>query len=132
MLGLIDAIVPPEELLKVSREWALDIANERKPWVRSLHNAEKIGSLSESKEIIKFARLQAKRIAPNMTHPQACLDVIEEGIVQGGYPGVLKVCLVTFPPSQNIFNKVHLVLPKINASFLFCIYVSIQDYHVAQ
>ncbi|KAJ9551297.1 hypothetical protein OSB04_015342 [Centaurea solstitialis] len=90
MLGLIDAIVPPEELLKVSREWALDIATECKPWVRSLDNADKIGSLSESKEIIKFARLQAKRIAPNMTHPQACLDVIEEGIVQGGNPGILK------------------------------------------
>ncbi|KAI3701455.1 hypothetical protein L6452_26547 [Arctium lappa] len=89
-LGLIDAIVPPQELLNVSRQWALDIVEERKPWVRSLHNTNKIGSLSEADEIIKVARQQSKRIAPNLPHHQACLDVIEEGIVQGGYPGVLK------------------------------------------
>ncbi|XP_024959237.1 peroxisomal fatty acid beta-oxidation multifunctional protein AIM1-like [Cynara cardunculus var. scolymus] len=89
-LGLIDDVVPPQELLKVSRQWALDIANERKPWVRSLHCVDKIGSISEVNEVIKFARHQAKRTAPNLTHPQACLDVIEEGIVQGGHPGVLK------------------------------------------
>ncbi|XP_024959235.1 peroxisomal fatty acid beta-oxidation multifunctional protein AIM1-like isoform X1 [Cynara cardunculus var. scolymus] len=89
-LGLIDAIVPSQELLKVSRQWALDIVDGRKPWVRSLHSIDKIGSLSEAQEIIKLARQQAKRTAPNLPHHQACLDVIEEGIVQGGYPGVLK------------------------------------------
>ncbi|KAJ0724098.1 putative isomerase, 3-hydroxyacyl-CoA dehydrogenase, Enoyl-CoA hydratase [Helianthus annuus] len=89
-LGLIDAIVPPQDLLKVSRQWALDIAEARKPWVRSLHRTDKIGSLSEAREIIKKARQSAKRMAPNMPQHQACLDVIEEGIVHGGYAGVLK------------------------------------------
>ncbi|KAI7732668.1 hypothetical protein M8C21_024517 [Ambrosia artemisiifolia] len=89
-LGLIDAIVPPQDLLKVSRQWALDIAEARKPWVRSLHRTDKIGSLSEAREIIKNARQSAKRTAPNMPQHQACLDVIEEGIVRGGYAGVLK------------------------------------------
>ncbi|CAI8601302.1 unnamed protein product [Vicia faba] len=36
-LGIIDAIVSSEELLKVSRLWALEIAEKLKPWVRSLH-----------------------------------------------------------------------------------------------
>nr|XP_043623548.1 peroxisomal fatty acid beta-oxidation multifunctional protein AIM1-like [Erigeron canadensis] len=89
-LGLIDAIVPPQELLNVSRQWALDIAEGRRPWVRSLHRIDKIGSLSEAREIIKNARQLAKRTAPNMPQHQACLDVIEEGIIHGGYAGVLR------------------------------------------
>ncbi|KAI3698899.1 hypothetical protein L2E82_42806 [Cichorium intybus] len=89
-LGLIDAIVPPQELLKVTRKWALDIAEARKPWVRSLHRTDKIGSLSEAREIINGARQHVKRGFPNLPQHQACLDVIEEGIVHGGYAAVLK------------------------------------------
>ncbi|GMQ06504.1 hypothetical protein CsSME_00051065 [Camellia sinensis var. sinensis] len=89
-LGLIDALVSAEELLRVSRLWALDIAERRKPWMRSLHRTDKLSSLSESREILKFARQQAKQTAPNMPQHQACIDVIEEGIVHGGYNGVLK------------------------------------------
>ncbi|KAJ4850472.1 Altered inheritance of mitochondria protein 1 [Turnera subulata] len=89
-LGLIDAVVPSQELLKVSRQWAVDIADRRKPWLRSLHRTDKIGSLAEAREVLKAARLQAKRTASNMPQHQACLDVIEEGIVHGGYNGVLK------------------------------------------
>lgn len=92
-LGLIDALVSSEELLRVSRLWALDIAARRKPWIRSLHRTDKLGSLSESREILKVARQQAKQTAPNMPQHLACLDVIEEGIVHGGYNGVLKVIL---------------------------------------
>ncbi|KAM7509531.1 hypothetical protein LguiA_019984 [Lonicera macranthoides] len=89
-LGLIDAVVSSEELLKVARQWALDIVEGRKPWMSSLHRTDKIGSLSEAHKILKLARQQAKLIAPNMPQHQACLDVIEEGIVHGGYNGVLK------------------------------------------
>ncbi|TYI16879.1 hypothetical protein ES332_A08G285100v1 [Gossypium tomentosum] len=89
-LGLIDALVPSKELLKVSREWALDMAEGRKPWLRSLHRTDKIGSLSEAREVLRMARLQAKKTAPNLPQHQVCLDVIEEGIVHGGYSGVLK------------------------------------------
>ncbi|XP_071737250.1 peroxisomal fatty acid beta-oxidation multifunctional protein AIM1-like isoform X2 [Rutidosis leptorrhynchoides] len=88
-LGLIDAIVHPQDLIKVSRRWALDIANKRKPWVRSLHSVNKIGSLVEAQQILKVASQQVKRTAPNLPQHQACLDVIEEGIVKGGFPGVL-------------------------------------------
>lgn len=88
--GLIDAIVSPEELIRVSRLWALEIAERRKPWISSLHRTDKLGSLAEAREILKAARQQAKKTAPNMPQHQACLDVIEEGIVFGGYAGVLK------------------------------------------
>ncbi|XP_015082869.1 peroxisomal fatty acid beta-oxidation multifunctional protein AIM1-like isoform X1 [Solanum pennellii] len=90
MLGLIDAIVPSAELLKVSRQWALDIAERRKPWMRSLHKTDKIGSLSEAHEILKVAREQVKQTVKNMPQHLACIEVIEEGIIHGGYNGVLK------------------------------------------
>lgn len=90
-LGLIDAIVSPNELLSVARKWALDIADRRKPWIRTLHRTDKIGSLAEARVVLKSAREQAKRIAPNTPQHLACIDVIEEGIVHGGYSGVLKV-----------------------------------------
>ncbi|XP_023536737.1 peroxisomal fatty acid beta-oxidation multifunctional protein AIM1-like isoform X2 [Cucurbita pepo subsp. pepo] len=89
-LGLIDAIVSPDELLKVARKWALDIADRRKPWIRTLHRTDKIGSLAEARVVLTSAREQAKKIAPNMPQHLACIDVIEEGIVRGGYRGILK------------------------------------------
>ncbi|KAH9800753.1 peroxisomal fatty acid beta-oxidation multifunctional protein AIM1 [Citrus sinensis] len=103
-LGLIDAVVTSEELLKVSRLWALDIAARRKPWIRSLHRTDKLGSLSEAREVLKLARLQAKKTAPNMPQHQACLDVIEEGIVHGGYSGVLKCLLLLRAPEFDLYE----------------------------
>lgn len=90
-LGVIDAVVPSTELVKVARQWALDIAERRKPWVRSLHRTEKIGSISEAHEVLKLARQQVKQTARNMPQHLACLDVIEEGIIHGGYKGIIKV-----------------------------------------
>uniref|UniRef100_A0A7C9ALN9 Uncharacterized protein n=1 Tax=Opuntia streptacantha TaxID=393608 RepID=A0A7C9ALN9_OPUST len=89
-LGLIDAVVPRHELLKVARLWALDIAEMRKPWIRSLHVTDKLGSLSEVHNFMMVARQKAKKTARNLPQHQACLDVIEHGIVHGGYDGVLK------------------------------------------
>ncbi|CAF2148072.1 BnaA01g07910D [Brassica napus] len=88
--GLVDALVPSGDLLSTSRKWALDIAEGRKPFLRSLHRTDKIGSLSEARAILKDTRQLAKKIAPNMPQHHACIDVIEEGIVHGGYSGVLK------------------------------------------
>ncbi|KAJ7973844.1 Peroxisomal fatty acid beta-oxidation multifunctional protein [Quillaja saponaria] len=89
-LGLIDAIVSSKDLLNVSRLWAIEIADRRKPWIRSLHRTDRLGSLYEAREVLKIARQQARKTAPNMPQHQACLDVIEEGIVHGGYSGVLR------------------------------------------
>ena len=94
-LGLIDAIVSPEELLKVSRLWVLEIGERRKPWIRSLHRTDKIGSLSEAREVLKTARQHVKKTAPHLPQQQACIDVIEHGIVHGGYSGVLRVFFIS-------------------------------------
>ncbi|KAK7314462.1 hypothetical protein VNO77_32986 [Canavalia gladiata] len=108
-LGLIDAIVSSEEVLKVSRLWALEIGERRKPWIRSLHRTDKIGSLSEAREVLRTARQQVKKTAPHLPQQQACIDVIEHGIVHGGYSGVLREAevfkkLVISDTSKGLIN----------------------------
>ncbi|KAI3804401.1 hypothetical protein L1987_25908 [Smallanthus sonchifolius] len=89
-LGLVDAIVSGNELVDIARQWALDILARRKPWVSSLYKTDKIEPLGEAREIFNFARAQARRQAPNMQHPQVCIDVIETGIVSGPRVGLMK------------------------------------------
>lgn len=101
-LGLIDDIASSQDLLTVSRLWALEIAERCKPWVCSLHKTDKIRSLSEARKVLRMAREQAKKTAQNMPQHQACLSVIEEGIVHGGYNGVLEVNLVSLCVACNL------------------------------
>ncbi|KAD4178258.1 hypothetical protein R6Q59_021824 [Mikania micrantha] len=89
-LGLVDAIVPGDELVETARQWALDILARRKPWVSSLYRTNKIEPLGEAREILNFARTQARKQAPNLQHPQVCIDVIEAGIVSGPRVGLMK------------------------------------------
>lgn len=92
-LGLVDAVVPSNQLLGTARKWALDILECRKPWVASLHKTDKIEPLGEAREIFKFARVQTRKQAPNLQHPLVVIDVIEEGIVSGPRAGLWKVQL---------------------------------------
>ena len=62
LLGLIDDIASFKKLLRVSRLWALGIAERRKPWVRSLHRTDKIGSQSEAQGVLRATREEAKKI----------------------------------------------------------------------
>nr|CAD1829809.1 unnamed protein product [Ananas comosus var. bracteatus] len=89
-LGLVDALVSPNELVKTARRWALDIAECRKPWIKSLYKTDKLEPLGEAKEILKFARAHAQKQAANFQHPLVCIDVIEEGIVSGPRAGLWK------------------------------------------
>ncbi|KAJ7568488.1 hypothetical protein O6H91_01G034400 [Diphasiastrum complanatum] len=89
-LGLVDVLVPSNELLSTARKLALEIADHRKPWLSTLYRTDKLEPLGEAREIIKFARAQAQKTAAHLPHPHACLDAIEEGVTNGGYAGVLK------------------------------------------
>lgn len=90
-LGLVDAIVPPEELINTARRWALEILERRRPWLHSLHRTDKLESLAEARKRLKLARAQAKKQSPNLKHPFACIDAIETGIVSGPRAGLWKV-----------------------------------------
>ncbi|KAL5996179.1 hypothetical protein ACLOJK_026253 [Asimina triloba] len=89
-VGLVDAIVSPDELVMTARRWALDIAERRRPWVISLYRNDKLEPLEEAREILKFARAQTQKRAPNLQHPLVCIDAIEEGIVSGPRAGLWK------------------------------------------
>lgn len=89
-LGLVDAVVPADKLVETARRWALDILERRKPWVSSLYKTDKLEPLGEAREILNFARAQARKQAPNLHHPQVCINVIEEGIVSGPRAGLWK------------------------------------------
>ncbi|KAL4565778.1 hypothetical protein LXL04_029884 [Taraxacum kok-saghyz] len=89
-LGLVDEIVPGDQLLQTARKYALDILERRKPWISTLYKTDKLEPLGEAREILNFARAQARRQAPNLHHPQVCINVIEEGIVSGPRAGLIK------------------------------------------
>ncbi|KAI6693028.1 hypothetical protein NL676_020738 [Syzygium grande] len=89
-LGLVDAVVSPNELVATARQWALDILERRRPWVASLYRTDKLEPLGEAREIFKFARVQTKKQAPNLAHPLVCIDVVEEGVVSGPFAGLWK------------------------------------------
>lgn len=89
----MDAIASPSELLNTARRWALDILEFKRPWVISYYKTDKLEPLGEAREILKFARAQTQKRAPNLQHPLVCIDVIEEGIVSGARVGLLKVHL---------------------------------------
>ncbi|KAL5983702.1 hypothetical protein ACLOJK_017793 [Asimina triloba] len=89
-LGLVDVIVPPQELLKTACLWALDIAEYRRPWIISLYRSDKLEPLGVARKIFKSARAQAQKQAANLQHPLFCIDVIEEGVVSGSRAGLLK------------------------------------------
>lgn len=89
-LGLVDAVASPAELISTARRWALDILELRKPWVATLYKTDKLEPLGEAREILNFARAQARKQGPNLSHPLVCIDVIEEGIVSGPRAGLWK------------------------------------------
>lgn len=95
-MGLVDAIVSRDELVNIARQWALDIFHRRRPWVASLYKTDKIEPLGEAREILKFARAQARKQAPNLKHPLVCIDAIEEGIVSGPRAGLWKVLICLY------------------------------------
>lgn len=88
-LGLVDEIAPSPKLLAVAKAWALDILEGRRPWLHSLTRSDKLEGLGEAREILKFAREQVQKTAPNLQHPKRCLDAVEAGVVEGGYKGNL-------------------------------------------
>ncbi|KAJ1262443.1 hypothetical protein BS78_09G117000 [Paspalum vaginatum] len=92
-LGLVDAITSANELVNTACSWALEIVENKKPWFKSLHRTDRLPDLTEVKDVLNFARVQAKKKSPNVQHPIVCIDVIEEGIVSGPRAGLMKEAL---------------------------------------
>ncbi|KAJ4783360.1 Peroxisomal fatty acid beta-oxidation multifunctional protein [Rhynchospora pubera] len=108
-LGLIDAIASPADLISAARLWALQIADHKRPWAKTIYRTDKIPSSKEAREILNFARAQARKQAPNVMHPLVCIDVIEEGIISGPQAGLMKEvkCAKELQASQTSKSLIH-------------------------
>ncbi|KAM3407405.1 hypothetical protein ACQJBY_001054 [Aegilops geniculata] len=89
-LGLVNAVVSPNDLLNDARRWALDICESKRPWVRALYKSDKLESPEVAREILNSARVQSQKQAANLQHPLVCIDAVEEGIVSGPRAGLQK------------------------------------------
>eukprot|EP00775_Hariotina_reticulata_P003942 gene3942-4196_t len=89
-LGLVDAVVPQQELLAAAKQRALDIAEGRLPRMYSLYRTDKLEPYGEAVAILEFARAEAGKRARHLQHPQLCLDAIQAGVQQGGAVGLKK------------------------------------------
>ena len=110
-LGLVDALASPNDLVNTARQWALDIYELRRPWIKSLYKTDKLEPLGEAREILKFARAQAQKQAANLHHPLVCIDVVEEGILGGGLMG-------SGIATAMILSNYPVVLKEVNEKFL--------------
>ena len=93
-LGLVDDVVPKDQLLPAARKLALAIAAGTAPRSQTLYRTDKLESLGEALAIIEFAKAQAAKKGAHLTHPQLCLDAIKYGVEFGGLKGIDKVCLL--------------------------------------
>ena len=87
-LGLVDAVVPSQELMPRAVAIALDIANNKAPRLRSLHRSDRLEPYAEAMATLQFAREQTVRRAPALKHPLLCLDAVQAGVEHGGLKGL--------------------------------------------
>jgi enoyl-CoA hydratase/3-hydroxyacyl-CoA dehydrogenase len=104
-VGLVDAVTSANELVNTACSWALEIVENKKPWFKSLYRTDRLPDLVEVKDVLKFARVQTKKKAPNVQHPIVCIDVIEEGIVCGPRVGLMKEALSAKMVEQSQTSK---------------------------
>lgn len=89
-LGLVDALVPKDQLLQAAKQLALDIAGGKKPRNFSLTRTDRLEPMGEALAMIEFARAEAAKRARHLAHPQLCLDAIQRGVEAGGHEGLNK------------------------------------------
>lgn len=88
-LGLVDAIVPHDQLIASATKLANDIAAKRIPRRMASYDSAKLpGDEAVVKKIFAGARRQAKRVKHLMPHPWLCLDAVEAGVSKGSEVGL--------------------------------------------
>lgn len=87
--GLIDEVVVNGDVLEKACSLALGIFHKKFPWNKSLERVDRLEIFEEALQILRRARLQAKRDHPNLIHPLICIDVMEEGVLKGGLAGAI-------------------------------------------
>ena len=87
-LGLVDLVVPADQLLSKAIELARQIAHKQKPKSMAFYKSDKLPDDTSFKKIIAEARRGAKRVQSIMPHLWLCLDAIEAGVTKGAEEGL--------------------------------------------
>ncbi|KAI5064167.1 hypothetical protein GOP47_0020837 [Adiantum capillus-veneris] len=87
--GMIDGIIENGQVVEAACDLALNIFLGKVPWHKSLERVDRLESFGEALNILRRARMQAKRDHPNLMHPLICIDVMEEGVLKGGLAGAM-------------------------------------------
>ncbi|WZY85908.1 hypothetical protein YC2023_032292 [Brassica napus] len=130
-LGLIDALVPPGELLSTSRKWALDIALGRKPFLRSLgilKEGEVFKQLIPSDTVkalvhVYFAQRAISKV-PNVTDVGLKPRHMKKVAVIGG--GLMGSGIAT----ALLLSNIRVVIKEINSEYLLKGIKSIEGSHL--
>lgn len=108
-LGLVDAIVPPNQLLLAAGKLALEIAAGKVPRRISSKLNDKIGSYEMGKAVIETARAGALKKNRALPQPFAYLEAVEEGVKNGFDAGLKKEIdlmagLVLHPVAKSLMH----------------------------
>ena len=108
-LGLVDAIVPPDQLMMAAGKLALDIAAGKVPRRISSKLNDKIGTYEMGKAVIETARAGALKKNRNIPQPFAYLEAVEEGLKNGFESGIQKEIdlmsgLVLHPVAKSLMH----------------------------
>ena len=88
-LGLVDAVVPADQLIAAATQLAKDIADKKIPRKMASRDRAKLpADEATAKKTFAGARRQAKRMKHLMPHPWLCLDAVETGVAKGSVAGL--------------------------------------------
>jgi enoyl-CoA hydratase/3-hydroxyacyl-CoA dehydrogenase len=108
-LGLVDAVVKPDQLLLTAGKLALDIAAGKVPRRITSQLNDKIGTMEAGgRAVIEMARAQALKKNRNLPQPFGYLEAVQEGIEKGFEAGLKK--------EQEVFSG--LVLHPVSKSLI--------------
>lgn len=100
-LGLVEEVANRDLVVPSAKALALEISLGRRPWLVTLHRTDRIENLREGLEIIESAREQMHQKAPDLRHPQLCLDAILAGLEHGGLAGMRMVQIAHCPSHKS-------------------------------
>jgi len=79
-LGVIDVVVPADQLLETARKLALDLASGAVVRQFALRRKDKLENSFMVKQIVSMAGNMATKTSPHMPQPHACLRAVAAGV----------------------------------------------------
>lgn len=87
-LGILDELVEPAELVARAAALAQELARGQRPRISALDRSDRLEPEAEWRATLARARADVAKKHRHVTHPSACLDAVEHGLVHGGRAGL--------------------------------------------